>query len=209
MARAKGRGWISEMKRIEKLAPATIRAKVGALARCCDWDILQHHRPVDTPGEDVKQVTHGRFRRRRASRAQRRTSVRRRAVDTHQRRYLPSGELSAARVSTRALTSVGRTHSREVLPPYYARWRESFRRQRLARLFEGIRENGDQPFALGRILEAHIEPVVEQENATRRTLLHLFGHHHDAGAHPGSLSAQFADLWGFLAMPGAILCSQM
>jgi len=29
--------WISEMKRIEKLAPATIRAKVGALARCTDW----------------------------------------------------------------------------------------------------------------------------------------------------------------------------
>lgn len=29
--------WISAMKRLEKLAPATIRAKVGALARCCDW----------------------------------------------------------------------------------------------------------------------------------------------------------------------------
>jgi hypothetical protein len=136
-------------------------------------------------------------------------TVRRRAVDTHQRRYLPSGELSAAWVSTRALTSVGRTHSREVSPPYYARWRESSRRQRLARLFEGIRENGDQPFSLGRILEAHIETVVEHENATRRTLLHLFGHLHDAGAHPGSLSAQLADLWGFLTMPGAILCSQM
>lgn len=29
--------WISTMKRIEKVAPTTIRAKVGALARCTDW----------------------------------------------------------------------------------------------------------------------------------------------------------------------------
>ena len=29
--------WISDMKRIDKLAPATIRGKVGALARCTDW----------------------------------------------------------------------------------------------------------------------------------------------------------------------------
>lgn len=29
--------WITELKRVRKLAPATIRAKVGALARCCDW----------------------------------------------------------------------------------------------------------------------------------------------------------------------------
>lgn len=29
--------WVTEMKRVEKLAPATIRARVGALARCCDW----------------------------------------------------------------------------------------------------------------------------------------------------------------------------
>ena len=29
--------WISDLKRIDKLAPATIRAKVGALARCTDW----------------------------------------------------------------------------------------------------------------------------------------------------------------------------
>ena len=29
--------WIAEMKRVDKLAPATIRAKVGALARCTDW----------------------------------------------------------------------------------------------------------------------------------------------------------------------------
>lgn len=29
--------WITSMKRIEKIAPATIRARVGALARCTDW----------------------------------------------------------------------------------------------------------------------------------------------------------------------------
>jgi integrase len=29
--------WIASMKRESKAAPATIRAKVGALARCCDW----------------------------------------------------------------------------------------------------------------------------------------------------------------------------
>lgn len=29
--------WISSMKREKRHAPATIRAKVGALARCCDW----------------------------------------------------------------------------------------------------------------------------------------------------------------------------
>lgn len=30
-------GWISAMKREERLAPATVRARVGALARCTDW----------------------------------------------------------------------------------------------------------------------------------------------------------------------------
>lgn len=29
--------WISAMKRVDKAAPTTIRAKVGALARCTDW----------------------------------------------------------------------------------------------------------------------------------------------------------------------------
>lgn len=29
--------WIAEMKRVEKLAPTTIRARIGALARCTDW----------------------------------------------------------------------------------------------------------------------------------------------------------------------------
>lgn len=31
--------WIASMKRMEKLAPATIRARVGALARCTDWGV--------------------------------------------------------------------------------------------------------------------------------------------------------------------------
>lgn len=34
--------WISDMKRIDKLAPATIRGKVGALARCSDWGIRKN-----------------------------------------------------------------------------------------------------------------------------------------------------------------------
>lgn len=29
--------WITDMKRVERLAPSTIRSKVGALARCTDW----------------------------------------------------------------------------------------------------------------------------------------------------------------------------
>lgn len=35
--------WISEMKRDEVLAPATIRARVGALARCTDWGVRKGH----------------------------------------------------------------------------------------------------------------------------------------------------------------------
>lgn len=31
--------WISEMKRVEKLAPSTIRAKVGAMGRATDWGV--------------------------------------------------------------------------------------------------------------------------------------------------------------------------
>lgn len=31
--------WITEMKQADRLAPGTIRAKIGALARCCDWGI--------------------------------------------------------------------------------------------------------------------------------------------------------------------------
>lgn len=29
--------WIAEMKRVDRYAPATIRARIGALARCADW----------------------------------------------------------------------------------------------------------------------------------------------------------------------------
>lgn len=35
--------WIAAMKRMEKLAPATIRARVGALARCTDWGMRKGH----------------------------------------------------------------------------------------------------------------------------------------------------------------------
>lgn len=35
--------WIAEMKRVDRLAPATIRAKVGALARCTDWGMRKGH----------------------------------------------------------------------------------------------------------------------------------------------------------------------
>lgn len=35
--------WIAEMKRVEVLAPASIRARVGALARCTDWGVRKGH----------------------------------------------------------------------------------------------------------------------------------------------------------------------
>lgn len=42
--------WISSMKRIDKLAPASIRARVGALARCTDWGVRKKHLLLpDTP----------------------------------------------------------------------------------------------------------------------------------------------------------------
>ncbi len=31
--------WISDMKRIDKLVPSTIRSKIGAMARCTDWGL--------------------------------------------------------------------------------------------------------------------------------------------------------------------------
>lgn len=54
--------WISEMKRIEVLAPATIRARVGALARCVDWgmrkDYLTHPaNPLRTLPDGYAQYT--------------------------------------------------------------------------------------------------------------------------------------------------------
>ncbi len=36
-------GWIEEMKRVDKIAPATIRARVGALARCTDWGMRKRY----------------------------------------------------------------------------------------------------------------------------------------------------------------------
>lgn len=42
--------WISAMKRIERLAPASIGARVGALARCTDWGMRQSYLiPLDHP----------------------------------------------------------------------------------------------------------------------------------------------------------------
>lgn len=54
--------WISGMKREEKLAPATIRAKVGALARCTDWGVrkqllLLPDHPLRTLPDGYSQYT--------------------------------------------------------------------------------------------------------------------------------------------------------
>lgn len=54
--------WISTMKRIDKLSPATIRAKVGALARCTDWGVRKNHltlpdHPFRTLPEGYAQYT--------------------------------------------------------------------------------------------------------------------------------------------------------
>lgn len=35
--------WIAEMKRLDKLAPASIRARIGALARAVDWAVRKGH----------------------------------------------------------------------------------------------------------------------------------------------------------------------
>ncbi len=54
--------WITEMKRVEKRAPATIRAKVGALARCTDWGmrkgfLVMPDHPLRTLPEGYAQYT--------------------------------------------------------------------------------------------------------------------------------------------------------
>lgn len=54
--------WISDLKRIDVLAPATIRAKVGALARCTDWGIrkkllLMPDHPLRTLPDGYAQYT--------------------------------------------------------------------------------------------------------------------------------------------------------
>lgn len=54
--------WITELKRVDKVAPATIRAKVGALARCCDWGmrkglLLMPDHPLRTLPDGYAQYT--------------------------------------------------------------------------------------------------------------------------------------------------------
>lgn len=49
--------WITEMKRIDKLAPATIRAKVGALARCTDWGMRKGY--VVMPDHPLRTLPDG------------------------------------------------------------------------------------------------------------------------------------------------------
>lgn len=54
--------WIAEMKRVEVLAPATIRARVGALARCTDWGVRKGHlvlpdNPLRTLADGYAQYT--------------------------------------------------------------------------------------------------------------------------------------------------------
>ena len=55
-------GWIEEMKRVERLAPATIRARVGALARAADWGqrkglLVLPDNPLRTLPEGYAQYT--------------------------------------------------------------------------------------------------------------------------------------------------------
>lgn len=49
--------WISEMKRVDKLAPATIRAKVGALARCTDWGMRKGY--LTMPDHPLRSLPEG------------------------------------------------------------------------------------------------------------------------------------------------------
>lgn len=49
--------WISEMKRVEKVAPTTIRAKVGALARCTDWGMRK--RLLTMPDHALRNLPDG------------------------------------------------------------------------------------------------------------------------------------------------------
>lgn len=49
--------WISEMKRIENLAPATIRARVGALARATDWGMRKGY--VVMPDHPLRTLPDG------------------------------------------------------------------------------------------------------------------------------------------------------
>ncbi|WP_431113028.1 hypothetical protein [Variovorax paradoxus] len=51
--------WISEMKRIDKLAPATLREKVGALARCTDWGTRKGHIQLPDPDHPLRTLPDG------------------------------------------------------------------------------------------------------------------------------------------------------
>lgn len=49
--------WITSMKREEKLAPATIRARVGALARCTDWGMRKGY--LQMPDHALRSLPDG------------------------------------------------------------------------------------------------------------------------------------------------------
>lgn len=49
--------WVTEMKRVENLAPGTIRAKVGAMARCTDWGVRKGH--LALPGQPFRSLPIG------------------------------------------------------------------------------------------------------------------------------------------------------
>lgn len=49
--------WITEMKRADKLKPGTIRAKVGALARCTDWGIRKGY--LKMPDHPLRTLPEG------------------------------------------------------------------------------------------------------------------------------------------------------
>lgn len=54
--------WITHMKRVDGLAPSTIRGKVGALARCCDWGmrkklLMMPDHPLRTLADGYAQYT--------------------------------------------------------------------------------------------------------------------------------------------------------
>lgn len=50
-------GWVAEMKRVEKLTPASIQARVGALARCTDWGVRKHY--ITLPDNPLRNLPFG------------------------------------------------------------------------------------------------------------------------------------------------------
>lgn len=49
--------WIAGMKRVERLAPSSIRARVGALARCCDWGMRKGY--LSMPDHPLRTLPDG------------------------------------------------------------------------------------------------------------------------------------------------------